>query len=70
MFAATFILFKVPPTGPGLFETKLEMREFLTHELRAFLQASLAKSSHYLQIHCLFHTKNVYSNIILVYNSG
>ena len=70
MFATKFIVFKVPPTGPGLFGTKLEMRELLTHELRAFLQASLAKSSHYLQIYCLFHTENVYSNIILVYDSG
>ena len=70
MFATKFIVFKVPPTGSGLFGTKLVMRELLTHELRAFEHTSLAISSHYLQIHCLYHRKNIYSNSSVVYDSG
>ena len=70
MFATKLVVFKIPPSGSGLFGTKLVMRELLTNGLRAFVQVSLAKRSHYLQIQCLIHKRKIYPICSLVYDSG
>ena len=62
MFAKKFFVFEVPHTVSGLFGRNLAMRELLTNELQAFVQASFTKSSFHLQIHCIFYKKNIYSN--------
>ena len=70
MFPTKSTVFQILPTGSGLFETKLVLRELLTNGLRAFVPLSLIKSSHYLRIHCLFHKKKIHLICSLVYDSG